>query len=116
MINFVPVIQLVAGVATSFGAGSVVGNLIKHTTPEKLKTGSKILVAIGGAALSFVAGDLASRYVEDQIEEVAGMVKFATNKVKNKHQEAETPEEPETGQSYPPPGAELGDIDGDLKS
>lgn len=69
--NIVPVVKLAAGLVTSLGAGAVVGNAIKATTPAGMKIASKVLVGIGGVALSTVAGELAATYVEKMIQTAA---------------------------------------------
>jgi len=66
--NIVPVIKLVAGAATSLGAGAVVGNVITATTPVGMKLASKILVGVGGVTLAAVAGDAAGGYIERMIQ------------------------------------------------
>ena len=68
--NIVPVVKAVAGLASSLSSGFVVGNVIKATTPGDLKTFQKIAVNVGGAILAGAAGQLASNYVEDQIQDV----------------------------------------------
>jgi hypothetical protein len=71
MIAILPIVKGAAGIATSVGAGAVVGNAIKATTPANLKPVSKVLIGIGGIALSSIAGDLAATYIENQIQGIA---------------------------------------------
>lgn len=69
--NILPLIKGATGIAASLGAGAVVGNAIKATTPEGLKRSSKILVGIGSVVLSGIAGDMAAKYIEQQIDSAA---------------------------------------------
>lgn len=86
MTAILPILKGTVGLATSLGAGAVVGNAIKATTPDNMKLAQKILVGIGGITLSSIAGDVASRYMEAQIQAVADGVhiaKVAATKVAN---------------------------------
>lgn len=76
MIAVLPIIKGAAGLASSLGAGAVVGNAIKATTPTDLKLAQKILVGIGGVALSSIAGERAAAYIESQIQGVADGIKL----------------------------------------
>ena len=62
-----PIVKIIAGSLTSFGAGTVVGNAIKATTPANLTRINKIVVGVGSIALSAIAGNAASKYVEEEI-------------------------------------------------
>lgn len=73
--DIVPIVKSLTGLVTSLGAGAVVGNAIKATTPDNLKLVSKIFVAVGSVALSTVAGDLAANYVEGQIQDLVDNVR-----------------------------------------
>lgn len=68
--NILPLVKSVTGLATSLGAGAVVGNAIKASTPLSLNRVQKVFVTIGAVTLSSVAGDLAANYIENQIQEV----------------------------------------------
>lgn len=69
--NILPLIKVAANMTTSLGAGMVVGNVLKGTTPTNMKTASKVLVTIGTITLSSIAGEVAGGYVERSIQEVA---------------------------------------------
>jgi len=69
--NVLPIVKGAVGLVTSFGAGAVVGNAIKATTPTDMKLLSKISVSIGGVALSSIAGDQSARYIGEQIQAIA---------------------------------------------
>jgi len=69
--NILNVVTPVLALASSFGAGAVVGNAIKATTPDNLKIVSKVLVGIGGVVLASVAGDAAATYIDREIKNMA---------------------------------------------
>lgn len=74
-----PIIKAAAGLATSLGAGAVIGNAIKATTPDNMKLASKILVTIGGVTLSSVAGDAAANYIENLIQNSVDGARIGNN-------------------------------------
>lgn len=76
MIAVLPIVKAATGLVSSLGAGAVVGNAIKATTPPNMKLASKILVGVGGVVISSIAGDLAATYVEGQIQGVVDGVKL----------------------------------------
>ncbi len=55
---------------TSAGVGEVVKNAIVATTPKSASIMSKVLVGVGGFAISAMIGDMVSDYVIKQIEDV----------------------------------------------
>lgn len=73
------VVKAVAGIVVSLGAGAVVGNAIKFTSPEDLKVLAKVGVGIGGFVISAMVGDAAAKYTEEQIDSVVDGVKNATD-------------------------------------
>ncbi len=69
------IIKPLSFLVSSLSAGAVVGNAIKHTTPENLKFFGKIGVAIGGFVLSTFVGDKAGEYVEKEIDCISEWMK-----------------------------------------
>lgn len=57
------------GLVVSFGVGTVVGNLIKSTTPVDTGKLVKACIKVGGFVLSSAFGELASNYTDKQIDE-----------------------------------------------
>lgn len=68
-------IKSASGMIVSAGVGTIVGNIVKNNTPEDLKTYRKVLVKIGGFALSGMAGAASVAYVEKQIDQLEAGVK-----------------------------------------
>lgn len=65
------ILKSATGLIVSAGAGAVVGNAIKASTPADIKTIQKVLVGVGGFVLSGMAGEMASKYVNATIDETA---------------------------------------------
>ncbi|QFG09154.1 hypothetical protein PBI_SPORTO_46 [Arthrobacter phage Sporto] len=61
-INPVTATKLVATGMTSWGAGIIVKNAIKATTPTDINLIRKVGVTIGGFAVAGIVSDAASRY------------------------------------------------------
>lgn len=61
-VNPITVTKLVATGASSWGAGIIVKNAIKATTPADIGSVKKIGVVIGGFAVAGIVSDAASRY------------------------------------------------------
>ena len=73
-INVLGIVKGATGLVASAGAGAVVGNLVKATTPYDTSKFQKVLVAVGGYTIGAVLGDLSAKYVTDQIDEYAARV------------------------------------------
>lgn len=77
------ILKSATGMIASAGAGAVVGNAIKQSTPEDIKTTGKVLIVVGGSVLSSMVGKMASQYTSDSIDEAAE----AFNKTMDDHTE-----------------------------
>lgn len=96
--NIVPIVKAVTGLATSIGAGAVVGNAIKATTPIVLSRTQKVIVGIGGVTVSAAVASFTADYVENSIDEVvagfrAGKLLKKEFKAAAEEAATETPEE-----------------------
>jgi hypothetical protein len=67
-ISPVSILAGVAELAASAGAGLVVGNLVKATTPDNLSKVNKVLLVIGSYTIGGVLSDLSSMYARNKIE------------------------------------------------
>lgn len=73
-INTVGIIKGVAEFAASAGAGIVVGNLIKATTPDDVTRFQKVLVGIGAYTIGGVLSSLSGKYIANEIQGVADKI------------------------------------------
>jgi lipoate-protein ligase A len=55
--------------AVSFGAGNIVANAIKATTPADISTYKRVIIGIGGLAVGGMVADQAVKYTNDSIDE-----------------------------------------------
>ena len=65
------VLKSLVSFAAGMGAGAVVGNAIKATTPADLSKIQKILVGVGTFAIGGAVAEAASNSVVRQMDEVA---------------------------------------------
>lgn len=75
--NIVPIIKLAASGVTALGTGAVVGNLVKATTPTDISKVQKVIATAGSFVVGGVLADLASRYVEGEIQQIADAITLA---------------------------------------
>lgn len=73
--NLLSVFVKASKVVTEIGVGMIVSNAIKATTPEDIKRGSKIAIAVGGFALGSMIGAKASSYIEGEIQGFVASIK-----------------------------------------
>lgn len=72
----------IIGLAASVGAGQVVTNVIRTTTPYQISKVGKVLTGVGGFVIGTMVGDAASKYAEGRMTEMAEQVKDVMNKAK----------------------------------
>ena len=53
----------------SVGAGIIVGNAIKHTTPTNMKFLIKLCIGAASVVLTSVSGDIAGKYTEEKFDD-----------------------------------------------
>lgn len=72
--NPLTISKMIVGTVVSAGAGAVVGNAIKASTPADLKTTQKVSIAVGGFVLSSLVASVASKHTEAQIDETVSQI------------------------------------------
>jgi hypothetical protein len=68
------IVKLVASTAVSIGVGKIVGNAIKASTPDNLKTYERICIRAGRYALSGACAAFAAKHIESQIDDLAEII------------------------------------------
>lgn len=68
--NVIPVLKAGSNLIVSMGAGAVVTNAVKSTTPNDLKTFQKVSVAVGAMVLSSIVSEAATKHANEKIEAV----------------------------------------------
>lgn len=87
IMNPVSIAKTAASIVSSIGTGAVVSNAIKASIPARSKTIQKISIGIGGFILSNMVGDMAAKYVTDNIDSAAKQFKLGKENVIVIHQE-----------------------------
>jgi hypothetical protein len=70
-----PLATQIVTFVVSMGAGSVVGNAIKASTPQTAKLITKIGIGIGGVTLSSLAGSMAAKQTIESINTTIADIK-----------------------------------------
>jgi len=65
------IVKFVASTVVSIGVSKIVGNAIKATTPDNLKTYERVCIRAGKYALVGACASFAARHVESQVEDLA---------------------------------------------
>ncbi len=69
--KMIDAVKGVGAFVVSIGAGAIVGNAVKFTTPQTIGVINKLFVAVGSVALSWMVGDKAAKWTEEKIDETA---------------------------------------------
>lgn len=83
--NPIGLIKFAADIVVSAGVGAVVGNAVKATSPLAMKLPTQIIVGVGTAALTGMAGSKAANYVSEQIDTAADQLKELTSSFRKKN-------------------------------
>ena len=82
-------IRFAANSLTQIGAGIIVKNVVKATTPEDVSKFSKVAIAFGSYGISAVVGVAAAKQVDDLIKVIPTSFKKGTKIGKNLVEEPE---------------------------
>lgn len=93
MKKYIEPLKTGVSVVVSFGVGTIIGNLVKSTTPVDIGKVMKGCIAFSSWVLSGIGADMASKYTEDKIDEI---VETMDDVVYGKDQEENTEEKKET--------------------
>lgn len=87
--NALGAFKKVTELVVSIGAGAVVTNAVKATTPVGTNPYMKVAVGVGSLVISNMVGDLASKYVTDGVDKIVTDVKEATEDIQKNKEETE---------------------------
>lgn len=77
--NKLQLLKAGAQLVVSVGTGSIVGNIIKATTPVSIGLITKACVSVGGLVLGSMIADKASDYtgqqIDDAVDSIFGVIK-----------------------------------------
>lgn len=77
-----PAIEL----AVSLGVGAVVGNAVKHVTPDSLNIAQKVVMGVGSFVISSAVSDIACKYATDKFDDSVKTFKSIIDKSKPKEE------------------------------
>ena len=69
-----PLLTNAVSFVVSMGVGSIVGNAIKASTPATTPILQKIVMGVGGVALSSLVGSLAAKQSVEKIDETVAQI------------------------------------------
>jgi len=73
----IDIAKAVGGIVISSSVGTIIGNVVKASTPETIKASEKIMIVIGTFAISTVVGGLVAdqtiKIVEDMVKPLGSM-------------------------------------------
>lgn len=72
--NKITIVKSVTGLIASAGAGAVVSNAIKATTPADVTKFNKVMIGVGSFAITGLVGAAAAKHVEGMIDEVTSKI------------------------------------------
>lgn len=73
--NTLGIVKTVTSIVVSTGIGNIVGNLIKHTTPDNIKLPIKVITGIGGFALAGWVSVKTAEMVNSELDESVDFIK-----------------------------------------
>lgn len=90
--NPIALIKIASEVVVSLGVGTIVGNVVRATTPENVKGVKKVGILVGSMVLGAMASKKAVEFVNEQIDEVAENVENAKKAAKGELTESKSDE------------------------
>lgn len=80
--NLMPVLRTASSLIVSMGAGAVVTNAVKSTTPGDLNTFKKVTVLAGTMVLSSIVSEAAVKHANEKIDNVEAHIQKHENEDK----------------------------------
>lgn len=68
-------VKVIVGSASSIGAGTVISNIVKATTPETVTMVGRISITIGTVVISGMIGEMAAKYATGEVDKIFTWVK-----------------------------------------
>lgn len=70
----ITIVKAVAGTVISTGVGAIAKNAVKSVTPDNISKATKVVIAIGGAALSWYTAKKIVDEVEETIDDLVDLL------------------------------------------
>ena len=68
-------IKTVVGIVANAAVGTVINNVVNHTTPKNVKTAGKVLTVVGGFVIGQLVTDQVTTFAEEQYDSVRNLFK-----------------------------------------
>lgn len=81
--NYLKLFKGAADLVVSIGAGAVVTNMVKATTPDDVQRMNKIAIKVGTVVISSMVGSAASSYASKSIDDAVETIKKTQEEIKN---------------------------------
>lgn len=81
--NYLKLFKGATDLVVSIGAGAVVTNMVKATTPDDVKRLNQVAIKVGTVVISSMVGAAASSYATKTIDDTVESLKEAQNNVKD---------------------------------
>lgn len=91
--NPITIAKGITGLAVSVGTSEVVGNLVRHVTPDEISKLGKVKTLIGTYALGTAITLAASTQINSSIDTAANFTKAVKDNVKKRMKKEETEED-----------------------
>lgn len=67
--------KTVVGIVANAAVGTVISNVVNHTTPKNVKTAGKALTVVGSFVIGQLVTDQVTTYAEEQYDSVRNLFK-----------------------------------------
>ena len=84
------IVKLIGGSVVAAGAGLIVKNIAKFTTPLSTGPVKKVLITIGAVTIGWYIGDKVATYMMDEFEAVVTLTKEVIDLIKAEASKYET--------------------------
>lgn len=81
--NYLNLVKGATDLVVSIGAGAIVTNMVKATTPEDVKRMNKIAIKVGSVVISSMVGSAASKYATKNIDDTVYLFNKTKDEIKN---------------------------------
>lgn len=81
--NYLSLVKGATDLVVSIGAGAVVTNMVKATTPDDVKRMNKIAIKVGTVVISSMVGSAAARHATSTIDNTVDSFKQTKEELKN---------------------------------
>ena len=75
-------VKMIGSFVISVGVGSILGNIVAHTTPENTGKIGKACIYLGGAVITAMSKEQVCNYAEKKFDDAVGAIKGLKKEIK----------------------------------